>query len=380
MANLVDKAFGAVLESLPEDNPLQDSDWPSPENPDDWDSDDEIYDEADTWSLDDPDGSSDRRRPFIDEGYSDESREETRELIEGGLRSRGLDALAFYKSRRFIHERPFYGRWGIFYLKAGLDYIATEISHDYPGYGDPYKLAHGFLHAHEFFHYKSDIQTLLFETVLKRHLYRPLHRLLKRRRSLFVEEALANREVWKWSKSKPISIEDFARRFMDLQPGAYARYAEDELTLAGEWVANTLDLVPPGSPPRLDLARWVHSVPQDYLRASLCPQYVVRPTRLKYWISPARLVPPVTAIHDGPKVQKLLSGKYSNLEAAWSKTKDKLLKDRLLRGLDFKKWPKVGNRVYSVRVDDNFRAHLENQGSGEWEALDIGGHTAMGHG
>lgn len=63
------------------------------------------------------------------------------ELIAGGIRARGFEALAFYKSIRFIGMKPFPGLWGAFYLKDALAYLAKEISIAYPGYRDPRQLA-----------------------------------------------------------------------------------------------------------------------------------------------------------------------------------------------------------------------------------------------
>jgi hypothetical protein len=303
-----------------------------------------------------------------------------RELVEGGIRQRGLDALAFYKSRRFINHKPFPGTWGIFYLKSGLMYLAGEISASYPGYRDPRRLAHQFLHAHEYLHYRCDLQTLMFEAVLKRNLYVPLRRALRGRRSHFVEEAIANKAAYNWAKKPSVGLREFAHDFMSLQPGAYARFEERRLELNGEWLANTLELRPPGSLPRLDVAQWVDASPKDLLRSSLCPQYVVYPAKISDWLDPALVLPLVSTITESEEVKKRLSGKYRNLETKWNSTKSKLRGERTLRGLNFKPWPKDGKGAYSVKIDDGFRAHLRHQGQGNWLAYNLGSHKELGHG
>ena len=53
-------------------------------------------------------------------------------LIEGALRHKGFEALAFYKSFRSKDEKPFKGKWGIFYLSDGLSYVASEINTYFP--------------------------------------------------------------------------------------------------------------------------------------------------------------------------------------------------------------------------------------------------------
>ncbi|WP_372838681.1 hypothetical protein [Phaeovulum sp.] len=303
-----------------------------------------------------------------------------RELVEGGIRRRGFDALAFYKSRRFVNQLPFPGRWGIFYLKSGLIYLAGEIAADYPGYRDPRRLAHQFLLAHEFFHYRCDLQTLMLEAVVKRNLYIPLRRALRGRRTQFVEEAMANKAAYEWAKTPSAGLREFAYDFMCLQPEAYARFTERRLELNGEWLSNTLELRPPGSLPRLDIAHWVDASPKDLLRPSLCPQYVVYPAKISNWLDPALVLPPVASIAESDEIQKRLSGKYRNLVSKWNGTKSKLLVDRTLRGLNFKPWPKDGKGAYSVKIDDGFRAHLRHQGQGNWLAYILGSHKELGHG
>ena len=65
----------------------------------------------------------------------------------------------------------------------------------------------------------------------------------------------------------------------------------------------------------------------------------------------------------------------------WEETKWKLA-EAITGGADFKPWPKGGRRVYSVRLNKNYRAHIRRPEVGDtpWTALDIGTHTKMGHG
>lgn len=85
-------------------------------------------------------------------------------------------------------------------------------------------------------------------------------------------------------------------------------------------------------------------------------------------------------VEDGEGVTKDLEGRFAHLRKQWTETKTKLLENRLLRGLNFKPWPKDGPGRYSVRVDDNFRAHLRHMGDGRWIAYVLGPHTKLGHG
>lgn len=382
MANAAEKLFDQVVPQLPSDTEDVLLDWPKTPEANDQDPMDKSP-ETDDGELHpyETEVQIEVNTDILSQAqHMDVPRPEDKELVEGGIRVRGLEALAFYKSRRLISARPFPGKWGIFYLKQGLTYIAWEISHAYPGYKDPRVLAHDFLLAHEHFHFRADMQTLMFEAALNRHLYLPLRRALKGRRTHFVEESLANKQAYDWAKKGQIGLREFAYDIMSLQPNAYARFDEPLTDLAGEWAANVVTLQPPGCSPRHDLAPWVEATPKDLMRRSLCPEYVIYPRRLENWLDPAWVPPPVTQIIDGDEVKELLTSRFSHLVSRWEETKRKLLENRTLRGLNFKQWPKDGKDVYSVRVDDNFRAHLRHQGQGCWLAFLLGPHKKMGHG
>ena len=383
MANIVDRLFDQILAEI-DNSPLDHSfSWPDP--PFGFDEEDWRELPTDDESLLFPIASELPIERTGDRSPQDSfppvhvSKQE-RELIEWGIRDRGMDVLAFYKSRRFRNEQPFRGKWGIFYLKQGLLYVAGEIASTYPGYGDPRTLAHGFLYAHEFFHYQADIQTLMFESVLGKSLYIPLRNALLGRRVHFVEEALANKSAYTWARKPSVGLQDFAFDFMSLQPGSYARFTENRLDLNGEWLANTIDRLPPGCTPRSNIAPWMDTVPKELLRQSLCPQYVVDARRLKDWIHPAWVPPSVKQITENDAVKKLISGKYKSLAKKWAVTKERLLEDRLRRGLNFKQWKPDGKTAYSVRIDREYRAHLRHEGNGTWEAYILGNHKELGHG
>lgn len=305
---------------------------------------------------------------------------EDRELISGGLRNIGLDVLAFYKSRRFINTPPAPSRWGIFYLTTGIDYLALMIDDYYPTFRDPMALALEFLRRHEHFHYRADVHTLFLEAALKKQLYVPVRKLFAQRAEWFVEEALANRQVWDWAKQPSIGIEDFAHDIMSLQPREYARFAEDRLNLAAEWAGIVVEQLPPGRMQRHDLKHWLETTPKSLTRSSLCPQYVIQPARLASWISPVYRLPPVNSIDDDETVKKACAGRYASYRKKWGNTKKKLLERWDLPSLDFKPWPNDGPNCCSVRIDDKFRGHLRHEGGGHWLAYKLGPHAAMGHG
>jgi hypothetical protein len=378
MANKVDALFESVLGALGEP--------PDHDNRSDFPWNDDTFDEPfeDQGDIVQPfDEITATRRAWTlisgDRDFPDLSSKE-QEAAEAGVRSRGFDVLAFYKSRRHINKRPYRGKWGIFYLRQGLQFVAGQIGKEHPGYGNPWVLSYEFLRAHEWFHYQADLQTLMFEATTKRHLHAPVRQLFRGQREQFVEEALANRQVWEWAKQGKIGLRDFAFDFMKLQPGAYSRFDENRLHLAGEWGANVVDLNVHTGALRPDLAHWVEASPDGLMRKSLCPEYVVTPQKVGNWWPAALVPPPVSNIIDDDAVTKYLGkSKDQSLTDKWRTTKDRLLTERFANGLNFKPWPKEAP-AWSVKVDRAFRAHLRPEGQGNWRAYKIGPHDAMGHG
>lgn len=376
MANAVDKLFDRVLPGL------------QPREAEDWPESDHGANEPDP--LEDQRGSPDDKVEALHDVDSvtdtldaqEPLESANRNLIEGGIRNRGMDVLAFYKSRRMLQHGPFPGKWGIFYLEPGLAYLRSAIADEYLSIKRPAALALELLRAHEHFHFRADLQTLLFEATLGHRLYLPLRVALARggRSVEFAEEALANRQVMDWAKKHSVGIKEFAYEFMKLQPGAYARFDDPKPVLAAEWAGTVVGLKPPGMHMRQDLAGWVEATPDDFMRPSLCPEHIVRPVSLLSWIPKVFVLPSVLDIRDGDDMQKALNGNYAQLREPWEETKRKLKADRHLRGLDFKPWRRDGQGAYSVRVNDKFRAHLRHDCGGAWTAYRIGNHKEMGHG
>lgn len=382
MANLVDGLFDQVLSQLA---PLDPDDDVLPEG-----LEDPVHDALDRPPRDIGEGDlTPIEGMAVRDGVLDrmtgrltlpEPSEEAKDLVAGGIRQRGFEAIAFYKSRRFIANAPYPGKWGIFYLNDALHVVAWQIQQEYPSFRDPRALAREFLRAHEHFHFQADLQTLMFEAVKGQHLYVPARRRFRGRRADFVEEALANRHAYQWASKGANGIREFAHDFMMLQPGAYSRFLEPSRTLSAEWASSVVDGTGPIASSRNDIAPWVTAVPSDFLRRSLCPEYVIFPTRLSDWIDPACVAPPVRAIEEDDKLLKRLGGKLRHLHKPWEDTKRKLKEDKDRPGLNFKPWPKEGKGAWSVKVDDGNRAHLRNRGDGNWLAYAIGGHKEMGHG
>lgn len=382
MANAVDRIFDEILPKLQLD--INTDELPVPDYPE--------HDDHDSFNANDNDIVS----PLSDVDLADEvlSRinstildtypslsNDDRKLLAGGIRHYGFEALAFYKSKRFINQNPYPGKWGIFYIKHGISYIRDLISAKYSGYGNPKKLAIEFLRQHERFHYQFDLQTLSSEAITGKHLYEPLKRGFAKHKIYLVEEALANQQAWNWAKQQHIGIKEFAEDFMSVQPGAYARFDERFAELSAELTANLHDRNYSRNARRFDVAPWVGLLPKNLLRDSLCPEWVVSPASLNRWISPIVRMPDIKSINDSIRVSKALDGRLINYKQKWEKVKSTLKSapELLFDTHRFKLWDTRAG-IWSVQVDGNYRAHLLNQGAGNWLTEDLDNHKAMGHG
>jgi hypothetical protein len=298
-------------------------------------------------------------------------------IIEGNIRFKGFESVAFYKSKRHQDKKPFIGKWGIFIIKDALNYMSHKINEYYPGYSSPDKLAYEFIYAHEIFHFYSDLTTLFLESVQNKHLYLPLRYAISDPTN-FVEEALANQNAYNWAKKTSNGIEEFAYDFMSVQPNSYARFDESFDVLADEWICNTLYTDLTYGKTDNNITPWVNVIPANFKKKSACPVYIVNVKNSNDWFDSALLIPDVKNINVEEILDKLQ--KNNNLKTKWDNTKKKLIAMPTLRGLNFKPWTKEGPDVWSVKVDKGFRAHLRNVKKGEWFAYKIGAHTEMGHG
>lgn len=199
------------------------------------------------------------------------------EPLGEGVETGGIDILAFYKSFRFRNDRPFRGRWGIFYLAAGLGIVARDLRYVREGRPrDLFSLAYGLLRSHELYHYRADLYILGLENLTVRSLYVPHLRTLGPWQIHSAEEALANKASWEWAQRPEIDLGDWAHRWLKATPAAYRRFDEPRAELEAELAANVLDLDFRKKARRHDLAGWFGLVPEAYFRPSLCPEYIVR--------------------------------------------------------------------------------------------------------
>jgi hypothetical protein len=85
----------------------------------------------------------------------------------------------------------------------------------------------------------------------------------------------------------------------------------------------------------------------------------------------------ITRLVETPAFLREFAKLDPRLQKLWKDRKRGLAQSLKLGSLGFKRWD---GDIYSVRIDGNYRAHLRHHEAGNWSAISIGSHKAMGHG
>ena len=319
------------------------------------------------------------KRPEDKDSLLDKSRQ-----VGGATRDLGMEALAFYKSARFKDATPFPGCWGIFYIELAMDYLAAIIAESGSVSSESRVLAHKFIHAHEFFHFKTDVTFSLLEAAQGIPLYRPLRRRFSSYGYLCAEEGLANRAAWMAVRRVPKHAKSLFEEFMDCQPGEYSLFRDRHEDIQQRLAEQVVDANPrgPNFPSNYwkNIARIFSVAPAPFANNAACPEYLIGAPKQAAAFAQFDL-PKVSVVHDSDVVLRHLK-KNSELKKRWERQKEKLIEDSGLNGLAFKPWVPGKKGEWSIKVDDTRRAHLIAPGAagGAWLTIKIGGHKEMGHG
>ena len=313
-----------------------------------------------------------------------ESEESLFHILNGTI---GSEAIAFYKSYRYKDSIPYSGKWGIFYSVSGIKTVINDARNFYKGLEKslPNEFSKMlslrtilFLRQHEYFHYLSDIRSLLIEKILDKPLrsalgqtYDPL---------TCCEETLANKRAFEWAKDN--EIEDYASYFISCQPGSYSKIDQSDENLKIQWISDLLE----GRQNTTHLvsdANYYLPIPPEVDCIDQCPEHLVF-SDATTWLARYNVYKNlVTEIIDSESVKKILR-KDKPLGKLWEKTKTKIISNPAMNGLNLKEWhpPKTCPKTYSIRVNDNFRAHLQPRSVGNsiWETKRLGSHKELGHG
>lgn len=231
--------------------------------------------------------------------FPDSDVDEDGERLRIGVTEQGVEALAFYKSVRYLNLAPFPGRWGIFYLASGLRLIEREILMHVPGCPKARKHALDFLRAHELFHVQVDTWAMASEGLLRKPLYTPMVNAFAGRSVDAIEEALANARAMKWARNanrgSSRGIAGFAKGFMLSQPGAYARFASPMRELRSELGANLFDTNIALGARRDDQADFAAYGGEDLLK-NHCPEWWVLAASVSRWCPPTWAPPKIASV------------------------------------------------------------------------------------
>jgi len=213
----IEKIFSDVEKSL--SSPAPEEDTGSLEYPDEWPT--QVEDGSDVFPIDEV-------NDFPSAADSDEG-------IDPGvgevISDSGVEAIAIYKSPRFINNRPFKGMWGIFIYRQRFISLASTMAGDtHSPFQDCTKTLHLFINSHEKFHFKVDSKSLELESFTKQPIWRPyLRKLHSVPVTDWFEEGIANATAYTSLKKgngfmlpAPEAHIEFIKDLIELSPGAYA--------------------------------------------------------------------------------------------------------------------------------------------------------------
>lgn len=146
--------------------------------------------------INDFDGADTSIEVIEDRNFNDQldDQSEIYGSASGKIVDEGFEAIAFYKSFRFISSNPAPGYWGIFFIKPRVTALLREMVADTGKNAlDCKKTIIKFLYGHELYHYKIDAICLQQESFSNQLIYRP-HRNYVSSLSIndWYEEAMAN--------------------------------------------------------------------------------------------------------------------------------------------------------------------------------------------
>ena len=230
----------------------------------------------------------------------------------------GVEALAFYKSFRFVDQEPFRGAWGIFLIDAGIEAVTRAYTQDKPhvSIAELRNLALKTLLQHERYHFWIDVWALADE-VSQLSRFKRYEYYLEQQRPLQLtesdyEESLANFYAFNALRRERLSdgttASPLIRRFFNSCPIPYSQFDLSErervlkertlagavsngLTTAGAFLVSADEYA---SNVGVIISRNIRPVPKVYplTDESLCPVYLVRmpgyAVRVKPFEGPSR--------------------------------------------------------------------------------------------
>lgn len=329
----------------------------------------------------------------VDERFPGLGGESGRE-IQRSFELHGMEALGWYVS--FHHPGL---QWGIYIPVSGMAYL---IKHAFGGLSAPLATkTHLAFHAilnHELFHFATDYTIAQAELAQEEPWYVPAKQAFGACEPGYCveEEQLANAYMLAAFRSMKPALrvagkQGALRAFVASQPigyrdslevrpphwdgllevlvrrfGTFAKRSADHSFL---WYGDLGYDWPQQFPirPRIDWRYCPIHLVDDSVRLGIPPGWLNYFSRL-------------SAIEETEDFNKKLKKLAPPIQRAWARSKERL-SVAITTGADFKRWDKGGTDLYSVRINDGFRAHLRRrEETDDWLAVAIGNYKEMGHG
>ncbi|HZT33063.1 MAG TPA: hypothetical protein VFA33_24465 [Bryobacteraceae bacterium] len=298
----------------------------------------------------------------------------------------GTDALAWYAS--FHHGSG--GDWGIFVPVSSLAYCEQRIlGQQRGGRAWKWQIAYDFLLAHEQMHFAIDYVCAQWELLLEAPCWAAF---LQRRKSgrisfLAAEEQLANAHMLRIAKTRfSTPVRSAIRQFVASQPAGYrdAPAATDQ----GPFDFVTAEVIKSyvgvhaierglnicGA--ECEHGRWLPSQAD----LSCCPVHIIHDeARLGLPSSALRFITSMPQIAESDKFLRELRRLDPTLQRRWAGLRQQMATG-IPRSARLEKMKGDKADLFSIRLNDNFRVHLQMVQADNWEAVAVGSHKAMGHG
>ena len=308
------------------------------------------------------------------------------DLPAASSRAAGIDALAWYVSFHYTGGGP----WGIFIPVSSLGYCENRIFRGLRATrAGKWHLAYDALLAHEQMHFAVDYASAQWEVLLHAPSWAGLHERMRVDSVpyLQVEEQLANAFMLQCSSSwKPKSFDRALRESVAKEPPGY----RDALSVTDrdsfEHVAAEVVKIYIGLHA---VERGLNVTASVYDLAALlpartgmtqCPVHIIHDEdRMGLPRSAVQLITRICNIRESERFHRRYQSLDRTVQRSWSAMKERLSAG-VPRSARLEKMKGLPGDVFSVRIGDNFRVHLQPDGREGWEAMDIGSHKEMGHG
>jgi hypothetical protein len=306
--------------------------------------------------------------------------------------TRGVDALAYYCS---FHQR---GRqWGIYVNATGVLYLsATVFDHLPVDLNTKLQISFRALHQHELFHFAVDYMVSQWEAILDKACYVPARQRLRDPAAGYIvrEEELANAHMIRAMRGGHRQLRvrartESLRRFVQTQPAGYkdggnSTSQEVFQRRSNQLAREHLGCIEGYSARLLGSVDLFRLFPIDAaIDWRYCPIHVVHDEhRLAASPLALGLFQSVLVAEETSSFVRKFEKLPDHIQRRWLETKQRMAQTVALPGLDFKRWRNGSDgKVYSVRLNKSYRAHLQYGGKPPgWSAIEIGTHQELGHG